>query len=173
MWTKHQTLPELTELIEAVYRLQTIGGLEPLLAVIPNRMMDPSSRNNLLNIVSKVARYRETAHFLYRTAQKYPLVRQMECVSADLPGNIFDQVAININTPNLASKIMGIGAVYGRPEISYIYRLLKTTETQANKDFATQTRKNNDGSEDTCRDSTSLLLRTQRLGSATSGDLFK
>jgi hypothetical protein len=140
-WTKHQTMHQLSELVEEVYQLQKIGDLKHLLATIPNRMMDPSSRENLVNIIGKVARYREAAHFFHRTAKKYPLVRRMKVVLANLPESFFDLVPTNIDTSNLASTIINIGAEYRKSEVSYICRLLNTTESQANGTIATQTRK--------------------------------
>jgi len=138
LWTKHQTMHELSELIEGVYHLQETGDLERLLATIPNRMMDPSLRKNLINIVSKVARYREAAHFLYRTAKKYPLVRRMKVVVADLPKSFFDLTPVSFNTPSIAARLKTIDPVYRKSQINDICNLLNTTQSQANETIATQ-----------------------------------
>lgn len=140
-WVKHQTLARLRDLIEGVYRLRKIGELEALLGVIPGRIMNPSTRRNLFNIVSKVARYREAARFLYQTAKKFRLVRQMKVVLVNLPDKAFHKVPINEYTPTLASTILRISPVHGQQELGYICRLLNTTELQANDQFADQTRK--------------------------------
>jgi hypothetical protein len=140
-WTKHQTLAQLRDLIEGVYRLRKIGELKALLDAIPNRDMAPSSRRNLFNIVSKVARYREAAQFLYHTAKDFRVVRQMNVVIADLPEKAFHNVPIDKHTPRLASAIMRISAAHRQREFSHICRLLNTTELQANDRFVDQTRK--------------------------------
>jgi hypothetical protein len=140
-WTKHQTLAQLRDLIEGVYRLRKIGELRALLDAIPNRDMDPSSRRNLFNIVSKVARYWEAARFLYRTAKDFHVVRQMNVVIVDLPEKAFHNVPIDKHTPKLAATIMRISAAHRQREFSHICRLLNTTELQANDRFVDQTRK--------------------------------
>jgi hypothetical protein len=84
-WVKHQTLNRLGELVEGVYCLQQVGELKPSLDTIPNGAIDPSSRKSLLNIVCKVARYREATRFLYRTAKKFPLAQKMKVVLVNLP----------------------------------------------------------------------------------------
>ena len=138
LWTKHQTMHELRELMEGVYHLQEIKDLERLLAIIPNRMMDPSSRKNLINIVSKVARYREAAQFLYRTARKYASVRRMKVVVADLPESFFNMAPVSFNRPNIAASLKTFDPVYRKSRINYICNLLNTTQSQANETIATQ-----------------------------------
>lgn len=140
-WARHQTLTRLGDLVEGIYRLWKIGELQALLEAIPNRAMDPSARKNLFNIVGKVARYRKAARFLYRTAKKFRLVRQMKVVLVGLPEEAFHKVSTDKYTPRLASAVMRIGAVYRQGELSHICRLLNTTEPQANDQFADQTRK--------------------------------
>ncbi|KAF2685019.1 hypothetical protein K458DRAFT_486710 [Lentithecium fluviatile CBS 122367] len=140
-WAKHQTLTRLGDLVEGIYRLWKIGELQALLEAIPNRAMDPSARRNLFNIVSKVARYREAARFLYRTAKKFRSARQMKVLLAGLPEEAFHKVPADKYTPRLAPALMRMGAVYRQGELGHICRLLKTTEPQANDQFANQTRK--------------------------------
>ena len=111
-WTKHQTLAQLRDLIEGVYRLRKIRELKHLLDAIPSRGMDPSSRRNLFNIVSKVARYQEAARFLYRTAKDFRVVRQMNVVIVDLPEKAFINVPFDKHTPRLASTIMRISTAH-------------------------------------------------------------
>jgi len=71
-WAKHRKPARLGELVERVNRLWRVGKLQDLLSAIPNQIIDPTSRRNLLNIISKVARYQEAARFLYRTAKESP-----------------------------------------------------------------------------------------------------
>ena len=84
-WAKYQTMARLKDLVEEIYRLKRLGDIQSLLNTIPNRIWDPSSRINLLNIINKVARYREAARILYRTAQKVPPARRMKIVVVNLP----------------------------------------------------------------------------------------
>jgi len=88
-WAKHRKPARLGELVEGVNRLWRAGELQDLLSAIPNQIMGPALRKNLLNIISKVARYREAARFLYRTAKEIPLVRQMKIVLVSLPQHAF------------------------------------------------------------------------------------
>ena len=126
-------------LVEGVYRLWQVE-FHALLGAIPNRATGPSPRRNLVNIVSKVSRYREAARFLYCTAKTFPLVQQMKIV-VDLPQDAFYEVPANQYTPTLPSTISRISAQYGRWNLSHICRLLNITELEASDRFAQQTRK--------------------------------
>jgi hypothetical protein len=141
-WAKHRKPARLVELVEGVYRLWRVGELQDLLGTIPNRVMGPASRKNLLNIISKVARYREAARFLYRTAKKIPLVRRMNIVLVSLPQSVFQKVPANQYTPTLPSTVSRISKLHGqRWNIGQVCRLLDVSEVEANGQFAQQTRK--------------------------------
>ena len=140
-WTKHRTQTRLVELVEGVYRLWQVGHLDSLLGTIPNISMDPSSKTNLLNIISKVARYREAARFLYRTAKKSSLARNMKIVLVNLPEEAFQKGPINQYTPTLSSTISRIGTPHGQWNLSHICTLLKTTKLEASQQFVQQTKK--------------------------------
>jgi OTT_1508-like deaminase len=138
-WAKHQTPAQLGELVEGVYRTRQVGQLHELLNALPNRAMGPTSRGNLLNIVSKVARYREAARFLYRTAKQFPLVRKMKVVLVNLPQTLFHEIQANKYTPTLRSTLSRISPEYGEQDLGYICRLLNTTKMETNEKFAQQT----------------------------------
>ncbi|KAE8440473.1 hypothetical protein EG329_007439 [Mollisiaceae sp. DMI_Dod_QoI] len=141
-WAKHRTPARLVDLVEGVYRLWQIGELKDLLNTIPNRTMDPTSRKNLLNIISKVARYREAARFLYRTAKKISLVRRMKIVLVSPPQDAFQKIPVNQCTPTLPSAVSRISAPHGQEwNVGQVCRLLKVSEVEANDRFAQQTRK--------------------------------
>ena len=141
-WAKHRKPARLVELVEGVYRLWRVGELQDLLSTIPNRIMDPASRKNFLNIISKVARYREAARFLYRTAKKIPLVRRMKIVLVSLPQNAFQKIPANQYTPTLPSMVSRISVRHGQQwNIGQVCRLLSVSEVEANDRFAQQTRK--------------------------------
>ncbi|KAJ8109808.1 hypothetical protein OPT61_g7190 [Boeremia exigua] len=141
LWAKHQTGEELESLVEGIYRLKQIERLQALLDSIPNRAMDPSSRKNLFNIVSKVSRYREAARFLYRTARKTPLLGKTNVVMVNLPREAFDRVAPNGYSPQLSSAITRVSKIYQSSDINYICRVLKSSTPQLSDQFADQTRK--------------------------------
>ncbi|KAJ4286506.1 hypothetical protein N0V90_013206 [Kalmusia sp. IMI 367209] len=140
-WAKHRKPAELEDLMEGIYRLNQIENIQALLDSIPNRDMCPSSRKSLVNIVSKVSRYREAARFLYRTARIIPSLRRMKVVLINLPKNAFNRVSHQNHSPNLASTIARSSTIGQRPDVSYLCRLLKTSGSQLNDQFAAQTRK--------------------------------
>ena len=140
-WAKHQTSARLKDLVEGIHRLRQTGNLQLLLDKIPNRAMCPSSRRNLVNIVSKVSRYREAARFLYRTARKHHIIRHMNVALVNLRKEAFNRTAADQYTPRLASTISRISAGHQRPDLGHICRLMKTTVLQLNSQFASQTSK--------------------------------
>lgn len=141
-WAKYRKPARLGALVEGVNRLWRVGDLRRLLGTIPNRIMDPASRKNLLNIISKVARYQEAARFLYRIAKKVPLVRQMKIVLVTLPQNAFCKIPMNQCSPSFPSALSRIGTSYGQQwDVGQVCRLLKIGEAEANEHFAQQTRK--------------------------------
>ncbi|XMA13651.1 hypothetical protein WAI453_006442 [Rhynchosporium graminicola] len=104
--------------------------------------MDPASRQSLLNIISKVSRYREAARFLYRTARKIPLIRKMKIVLVSLPQEAFQKISLNQYSPSFPSTLSRISKLHERQsDIGQICRLLKVSEVEANEKFAQQTRK--------------------------------
>lgn len=84
-WTKYQTVTRLKDLVDAVYQLKNIGDLEAMFRAVSNQEMDPSMRWNILNMVAKVARYREVARCLYRTSKKSGLLRSTKVIIVRLP----------------------------------------------------------------------------------------
>ncbi|KAF1912148.1 hypothetical protein BDU57DRAFT_459713 [Ampelomyces quisqualis] len=140
-WDKHRKPEELSGLVEGIYHLKQVGDVKTLLDLIPNRAMDPSSRQNLVNIISKVSRYREAARFLYRTAKRIPLLRRIKVVLVDLPRESFDRVSSKQYAPQLASIVERISANSQRTDVGNLCRLLSTGSAQLNDQFATQTRK--------------------------------
>jgi len=141
-WAKHRKPSRLGELVEGVNRLWRVGEPQDLLSAIPNQIMGPASRKNLLNIISKVARYREAARFLYRTAKKIPLVRQMKIVLVSLPQNAFQNIPANQCSPILPSTVSRINALYKQQwNVGQVCRLLNVSEVKANNQFVQRTRK--------------------------------
>ncbi|KAF2101672.1 hypothetical protein NA57DRAFT_34292, partial [Rhizodiscina lignyota] len=141
LWAKYRTTVGLGKLVEGIFYLWQLRELPTLLSAIPNRFMDPSSRRNLLNITGKVARYREAAKFLYSTAKKYPLVRKLNVVLANLPQEAFRSVANGKCTSTLHSTISRISKGSSEQHIEHISRVLGITRPEASEQFAEQMRK--------------------------------
>ncbi|RYP49301.1 hypothetical protein DL769_011090 [Monosporascus sp. CRB-8-3] len=95
-------------------------------------------RDNLINTLGKVSRYRETATFLYRIARRFALVRKMQIVIAELPEKAFDRVPTDQYTPSFEQTI---AANHARAQLGQICCLLSISEQQAQKLFAQQSRK--------------------------------
>ncbi|KAK0616702.1 hypothetical protein B0T14DRAFT_251330 [Immersiella caudata] len=141
-WTRHQTTARLGDLVEAIHHLWQVADLRSLMDTISNRLMDPSSRRSMCNVVSKVARYREAARFLSRTAKKYPLVRRMKFVLAKLPPEFFLRASTGPHSPQLEFKVSRL-TPGNRQELDLerIYHLLETDADTANRRFCEQTAK--------------------------------
>lgn len=103
LWLKHQTEYRLCDLVEAVFRLSRNNHLSEMFSSIPNTLMGPSERTNLLKMIRRVARYREAARFLYRNAKKYPIVRFMKVVLVSLPRNAFCPLSVEHQPDFLAT----------------------------------------------------------------------
>jgi hypothetical protein len=140
LWMKHKTQPELENLIEGIYRLKKIESLQTLIEMIPNRAMNPSSRQNLINITSKVSRYREAARYLYRTSRKFPIVRRMTTTIVNLPREAFTRSSGEGHTPQLRSAVARNDHLWHGPRFDYLCRLLNTTYSKLNDQFALQTK---------------------------------
>ena len=72
LWRGHQTATRLGDLVKGIYHLHQVTKLSTLFDLIPTSDMQRDEKTSLLNTISKVARYREAARILYRTAKKIP-----------------------------------------------------------------------------------------------------
>ncbi|KAH6959822.1 hypothetical protein BKA56DRAFT_599587 [Ilyonectria sp. MPI-CAGE-AT-0026] len=141
-WTKYQTEARLSKLVEGIHLLWRVDGLHDLLRSIPNNLMDPSSRDSLWNIITKVARYREAAGLLYRRAKQFLVVRQAKVVSVNLPENAFVRVPRSGYTPSLQSTLARINSQNDMPQDSErIVHILGIQQKDAERSFAQQTRR--------------------------------
>ncbi|OTB15437.1 hypothetical protein K445DRAFT_61225, partial [Daldinia sp. EC12] len=140
-WSKHQRQPELEELVEGIHHIRQVENVYDLINTIPNREMDPSSRAHLIRIISKVARYREAARSLYRTAKQTPLVRKMHLVPIRLPPKAFNR-DLGINSkPDLKSTISLVDEIRNEKDLAQVCHILNSTKKKANEQFIAQTRK--------------------------------
>jgi len=138
-WRNDPTLDQLRELVNGIYGLRQVGEINLLLETIPSRLMDPSSVESLSNIISKVSRYREAARFLYHTAKKFRLVRNMKVVLVNLPEEAFDKSSTFKYNPTLASTISRISSEHHQWNLTKVCSLLNTTERKANNNFSQRT----------------------------------
>ncbi|OTA62693.1 hypothetical protein K449DRAFT_422208 [Hypoxylon sp. EC38] len=151
-WTRYQMDLELENLVEGIYRLRKVGDLRALFenGHIPDQIMPPSLRASLLNMIHKVARYREAAKFLYRMAREFPLARRMRVVIAQLSKKAFRRVPDDEHTPALDTTVsLTEGLKNHEKDLTHICRLLNGDEEgkrceldkeKANDQFAEQTR---------------------------------
>ncbi|KAK9546453.1 hypothetical protein V6Z88_009406 [Aspergillus fumigatus] len=139
LWSRHQVAARLIELVESIYRIQQIEQLQPIVDMIPNDYMEPTARESFMNIVGKVSRYREAARFLYCTAKKVPLARNMRTVPVQLPQEAFSTPSVDTYTPNLLIKVTEASAK-GRQQklLKEICRALGLSEQQASDQYCLQ-----------------------------------
>lgn len=131
-WLKHRTSNELVELVEGIYHLKkTAPRFQELLNMISNKDMSPSSRSSCLNIIRKVSRYREAARKLYRTAKKFPVVRNMKIQLASLPRKAFEGQSLSNQIPNLCSCLSKLGLTKGQQGVFLLCHNLKLDQNAA------------------------------------------
>ena len=141
-WHGHQTPTRLGVLVKGVYNLHQVTKLSTLLDLIPTLDMQHNAKISLLNTISKVARYREAARILYRTAKKIPSARQMTAVPVKLPEEAFSFASYNTYTPSLLSTVTRIDKQYHHHKLfSRVCHLLNTTVEEASSQFSGQVRR--------------------------------
>ncbi|KZF22632.1 hypothetical protein L228DRAFT_282727 [Xylona heveae TC161] len=113
-WSGNQTEPRLGALVEGIHHLGQVETLGSMLDRIPNKDMSPAERKSLLNVVHKVSRYRTAAKFLYRTAKKVPLARQMKASAIKLPSEAFQSFSPSGYVPVLRTTLLRIDQKYIR-----------------------------------------------------------
>lgn len=130
-WLNHRMMDELGDLVEGIHHLQqTAPRFHELLDLISNNDMDPSSRSSFLNIIKKVSRYREAARKLYRTAKKFPLVRNMQIQLATLPQKAFEGRINCSDLPDLNTCLSKLG-LKGQQNVSLLCQNLKLDQKSA------------------------------------------
>ncbi|KAF4207309.1 hypothetical protein CNMCM8927_003583 [Aspergillus lentulus] len=138
-WSQHQTATRLMDLVEGINQLRQIEHVNALLGLIPNRMLDPSAKSTVMNIIGKVSRYREAARLLCRTSRKLAIARKMRIVLVDLPQAAFPALPARAFSRDLSCTLSRIDRAYGKPEsLRRIFTLLKTTEQEATARFMAQ-----------------------------------
>ncbi|RYP42521.1 hypothetical protein DL767_000209 [Monosporascus sp. MG133] len=113
-------------------------GFSRIFALLSLANDDPGARDNLINTLGKVSRYREAAAYLYSTARRLALARKMQIVTVELPKKAFDRVPTDQYTPWFQQTI---AANHAPGQLGYICLLLGVSEQEAQKLFAQQSRK--------------------------------
>lgn len=124
-----------------MYRLKRAVDIEALLRNMPSQEMEPSSRTSLINIVNKVARYREIAHYLYRLSIKSTLLQKMELTTICLPEEAYNRPPADPATPTLGMVLTRGTQPRRKAEVSRIRRLIDITYPNINQEFASQVTK--------------------------------
>jgi hypothetical protein len=138
LWTKHQTVIRLISIVKAVKILSETPGLQEMLDLVPNTLIEKPIRDGLLNIIRKISRYEEIVKALLRMTRRYPIVRNMKVVLAKLPESAFARVSIANYTPNIASTIPPNFASRRQHILEAMQRLLLGGDNIANDMFKKQ-----------------------------------
>lgn len=139
IWNRHQTPIDLAKLVTGVYHLLKVENLVLLLDAVPVHLMNPQSRKSLLNIIRKVARYREAARFLHRVSKKHPALRHMTTVIIDPPQASFGNTPTNTVISTLQATLSQIGGT--SYNLEYLCKLLSIDPEKASNQFIEQTQK--------------------------------
>lgn len=141
-WRKYKSVERLETIVEKVYQLHRLGAIEELLRGISNKVMDPSSKRGLVNMVAKVARYRQAARLLLRSAREFPIVSRVKVDGATLPAAMFDYPPpVGNYNPSLPTTVQRLGQKYSQKRnMSKIRDLLSAQEASLETQFAGRTR---------------------------------
>lgn len=104
-WSNHQTIDRLIDLVQGIYEINQIQNISRLLDLEPNKDMDRSLKQSLVNMIEKVSRYREAARTFYRMAKKYIMVRDMRIEPVNIPAEAFNRVSEPQYSPDLQETV--------------------------------------------------------------------
>lgn len=139
-WCNHQTSARLENLVEGIFRLHRQQIVRTTLSVVSDRDMEPSLKASLINMVSKVARYRQAARLLYRTAKKFPIVRRARVEITNLPPEAFHLWDVREHQPQLLATILRTAPNFADVnKLGHIWRLLQITPSDAQNGFSQHT----------------------------------
>lgn len=145
-WVNHPRIQHLEDLVDGLFRLRQVD-CQAVLDSIPNDRLEKDSRKSVLNMILKVARYREAARFLLRTSRKFPIARHMHIVPISLPENVFARTGLNSNDSlGLTQLLLRIGLFKNITQITeqssraeILCRLLNTNLKKAEDELTAQT----------------------------------
>jgi hypothetical protein len=137
-WVNHQTLVRLTELVDSIYRLRLAVDPEALFGGLTSRDMDPSSRKSLINIINKVARYREIGRYLYRLSKRKSLHHPIKFTAIGLPAEVYARPTEISATSTLEHVLARHQQSFRNKDITRICHLIDSKNHSANSQFANQ-----------------------------------
>jgi hypothetical protein len=134
-WSNYRVPFRLNDIVEKMYQLNNVPRLQQLLHLIPSgptRVIKESTfAVTLLSIIRKVSRYNESARVLYRIANKFALVRNIEVHLATLPQEAFDRPHRPAHSPRLSTVLTRLGKINGRHyNISQISRFIRSDKAK-------------------------------------------
>ncbi|KAH8774483.1 hypothetical protein F5883DRAFT_412897, partial [Diaporthe sp. PMI_573] len=143
-WINHPKPRQLEDLVDGFYRLRRLD-CQAVINTIPDAEVDKSSKNSLMNMILKVARYTEAARFLLRTAKRFPIARHVQILLVNLPENAFLRTPVKSEySLSLSHMLSRIGGPHNakltgqRYQADTVYRLLDTTPNEADNDLTAQ-----------------------------------
>ncbi|OAA60079.1 hypothetical protein ISF_06090 [Cordyceps fumosorosea ARSEF 2679] len=141
-WNLHQTDGELCAVIDGLWAFVAIEGWRAVVELIPDSLMNPTSRHSLTTMLRKGARYRNAARALYRAAKKHPVARRMEAVAVHLPSSAFQRPPPPSSPTSLDGTTSRIFAGQKKQHdiVGRMCRALKTDPAAARAAFAAQAR---------------------------------
>lgn len=117
-WSNHGASSLLDDIVEKVYRLSNIDGLQQLLHLIPSgptkMVKEAAFAPTLLNTIRKVSRYKEAARIIYRITKKFPIVRTIEVHLASLPQEAFERPLRSECSTSLSVALSRLGKINDR-----------------------------------------------------------
>ncbi|KAF6842907.1 hypothetical protein CMUS01_02638 [Colletotrichum musicola] len=133
----HPDARTLQAIVESMCRLSQAPDLE---SVISHNLCDKTSRISLLNIIQRVARYKEVARQFYRAAKKFPMVRNSQVVPVRLGPEAFQRVSSSSNSPNIEFALASRSIRKDHKKLDQVCRHLASTSSTksmatANKEF--------------------------------------
>ena len=140
-YMKYQKTSQLKDVVDAVHQLNRVEDLEAMFSKVNNRDMAPTSRKNLINIVSKVARYREIARYLHRSSKKCGVLRFITFTAVKLPTGAYTRPTLDKYNPALVSCLKRIDNSYSEAVFSQMCRSIGMTDVEGNERFSSQTTK--------------------------------
>lgn len=133
----HRDDTTLQAIVESMHRLSQAPDLE---TVISHTMDERLARASLLNIIQRVARYKEVARQFYRAAKKFPMVRSSQVTPVRLGPEAFQRVSSSSNSPNIESALASRSIPKDHRRLDQVCRHLASTSSTkskatANKEF--------------------------------------
>ncbi|KAM3494126.1 hypothetical protein MY3957_002578 [Beauveria namnaoensis] len=139
-WTMHKTDNELCAVIDGLYDFVAMDEWKAVIDLIPDRLMEPTSRESLVKMLQRGSRYRHVARVLYRAAKKYPIARRMEAVAVQLPKRAFQRASPS-SPPSSLERTSSRVLAAPNHSVDRLCQALNTNADEARTEFKAQTHK--------------------------------